>query len=307
MEEKKVSVIMPTYNRAYCISPAINSIINQSYSNWELIIVDDGSSDDTEEKMKHHLFLDNRIRYKKLSTNVGASEARNIGMKQATGDFITFLDTDDEYMPTKLESQLNFFLASKNKRLGIVSCGAIDFLNGSEYNRRMPIKRKEYYKSLLSKKKRIGAGTPFLMIKSKIVKDDHIYFDSSLKAMEDWDFVLRISKSYDFDFVREFLVKVNHHQNERLYTSKNAVEALKLQYTKYQEWLIEEPRSHKKFVKNAAALIAHHDSIFNSIYFINCALPHFDNINKIDLIAFKNVIKLFHFNLVKLFYLKFLK
>ncbi len=308
IDEVLVSIIMPTYNRAYCLDNAVGSIQQQTYKNWELIIVDDNSSDNTEVKIQEYQVLDDRIIYKKLRQNVGASEARNVGMKMATGHYITFLDSDDEYLKFKIEKQINFFFTSKLKNLGIVSCGAVDFVKGKEYNRRLPIKRKNYYKSLLAKRKRIGAGTPFLMIKSNLVKQDHIFFDKEMPAMQDWDFVLRVVKRYNFGFVNDYLVKVNHHDNERVYTSKNAVKALYLQYGKYEKWLLDEPWSHKKFVINASILIAHHDSIEKAQVLLNSSILRFNSpYDRFELFFFKNVLNLFHFNLFKMFYLKFFK
>src|SRR5690606_408488 len=249
-----VSIIMPTYNRANRISDAIKSILNQSYENWELIIIDDCSTDKTAPVVQDYIDFDSRIQYRKLTHNIGASAARNVGLKNAKGDYITFLDSDDEYFPSKIEKQLNLFLFSNNESLGIVSCGAIDYKDGVEYNRRMPIKRNDYYESLLSKKKRIGAGTPFLMIKAKLIRDKNILFDENLLAMEDWDLVLQIVKESDFDFVEEYLVRVNHHDDERLYTSKLAAESLTKQYEKYRDELIKYPKAHRKFIMNAAVL-----------------------------------------------------
>lgn len=306
-ENYLVSVVMPTYNRATKIDRSIISVIKQTHQNWELIIIDDFSRDDTHYKIEKYS-NDKRIRYFKLEENIGASGARNIGIKESKGEFITFLDSDDEYFPTKIERQLELLLHPEKNSLGLVSCGAIDYRDGKEYNRRMPIKRENYYQSMLSKRKRIGAGTPFLMVRSNILKSRNIYFDESLKAMEDWDFVLRIIKITKYDFVREYLVKVNHHGDERLYTSKNAVEAIKIQYIKYKDWLSELPDAHKKFIKNGAAIIAHHHSVDTAINFVNDKnkdLTH--NVDRLEMYFFSKFIFLFHWSPIKMFYLKYLK
>ncbi|WP_313128016.1 glycosyltransferase family 2 protein [Anaerocolumna sp.] len=97
----KFSVIMPTYNRAHIIKRAIKSVLNQSYTNWELIIVDDGSQDNTEEVIKN--IRNDKIRYIKLMDNRGVNTARNVGIELADSDYITFLDSDDEFLENTLE------------------------------------------------------------------------------------------------------------------------------------------------------------------------------------------------------------
>lgn len=101
-----VSVIMPSYNTGKYIGKSIESVINQTYSNWELIIVDDCSDDDTEEVVS--VFKDERIKYFKNAFNSGAAISRNRALREAKGRWIAFLDSDDIWKPTKLEKQLEF-------------------------------------------------------------------------------------------------------------------------------------------------------------------------------------------------------
>lgn len=102
-----VSIIIPTYNRADTLPRAIDSVLGQSYDNLELIIVDDGSTDNTKEVVKS--YDDPRIRYIKLEKNSGAPVARNRGVDEAGGDYIAYLDSDDEFLPDRLERQLEEF------------------------------------------------------------------------------------------------------------------------------------------------------------------------------------------------------
>lgn len=108
MKDLLVSIVMPTYNCAKYIGESIDSIINQSYIHWELIIVDDCSSDDTNNIVQLYLSKDRRIFYHKLTSNSGAAIARNKGMNEAKGTFIAFLDSDDLWATEKLEKQINF-------------------------------------------------------------------------------------------------------------------------------------------------------------------------------------------------------
>ena len=103
---KLVSIITPSFNSARFIAECIDSVLSQTYANWELLIVDDSSSDNSIELIKK--YSDNRIILIALEENVGAAEARNIAIRKATGKYIAFLDADDIWLPTKLEDQIYF-------------------------------------------------------------------------------------------------------------------------------------------------------------------------------------------------------
>ena len=101
-----VSIITPSYNSAKFIAETIQSVQNQTYTNWEMIIVDDGSSDDTENVVLSILQNDNRIQFHKLSQNSGPAVARNTGIEKASGDYMTFIDADDIWFPTFIENNI---------------------------------------------------------------------------------------------------------------------------------------------------------------------------------------------------------
>lgn len=113
MEETSgtVSIIMPSYNTASFIAMSIESVLKQTYSDWELIIVDDFSDDLTDEVVSKYL-ADKRISYYKNSENKGAAYSRNLALKTAKGRWIAFLDSDDLWEPDKLEKQLEFMLTN---------------------------------------------------------------------------------------------------------------------------------------------------------------------------------------------------
>lgn len=102
-----VSIIMPSYNTARYISESIESVLSQTYTNWELIIVDDCSTDNTDDIVKPYL-EDNRIKYLKNEKNSGAAISRNYALREAKGRWIAFLDSDDLWLPQKLEKQIEF-------------------------------------------------------------------------------------------------------------------------------------------------------------------------------------------------------
>lgn len=108
MENTLVSIITPTYNCGAYIAETIDSVIAQTYTNWEMVIVDDCSTDDTAEIVRHYTENDKRVKYHKLPENSGAAVARTTAMRLAQGNYMAFLDSDDLWMPDKLEKQLDF-------------------------------------------------------------------------------------------------------------------------------------------------------------------------------------------------------
>ena len=108
MKGSIVSIIVPAYNSECYIGWTIESVISQTYKFWEMIIVDDCSSDKTAEVILSYSLKDKRIKYKKLEVNSGAAVARNVAMSMATGQYIAFLDSDDVWLPDKLSTQIQF-------------------------------------------------------------------------------------------------------------------------------------------------------------------------------------------------------
>ena len=119
MKEPTVSIIIPTYNRCQMVGRAINSVIQQTYTNFECIVVDDASTDDTKQVVTS--INDSRIIYLRNETNKHVSAARNIGIKHAKGKLIAFLDDDDIWLSKKLEKQV-LLMQSLPKNFGMVYC-----------------------------------------------------------------------------------------------------------------------------------------------------------------------------------------
>lgn len=115
MKESIVSIIVPAYNSECYIGRTIESVISQTYKFWEMIIVDDCSSDKTAEVILSYSLKDKRIKYKKLEVNSGAAVARNVAMSMATGQYIAFLDSDDVWLPDKLSAQIQFMQENNYK------------------------------------------------------------------------------------------------------------------------------------------------------------------------------------------------
>ena len=176
-----ISVIIPTYNRGPLLGRAIDSVLAQSYGNIEVIVVDDGSNDDSEAVVRS--ILDARLFYIRLEKNLGGAMARNTGIRAAKGQYIAFQDSDDEWMPDKLEKQMQVF-NSADADIGVVYCGFI-FVRGNDRKyipARAVIKRKEnVYEQLLSEN---FVSTQTLLVKREVF-DRVGVFDGSLPRYHD--------------------------------------------------------------------------------------------------------------------------
>src|ERR1035437_7682203 len=121
----KISIIIPTYNCEKFIERAIESVLNQTFQDFEIIVVDDLSKDNTVSVVKDLQKKDSRIKLIELDKNSGGPALpKNKGFEVSTGEFVAYLDQDDEWLPNKLSEQVNVFTNSQNKNLGLVSCGA---------------------------------------------------------------------------------------------------------------------------------------------------------------------------------------
>ena len=214
-----VSAIIPSYNRADLVGRAIQSALNQTYQHFEIIVVDDGSTDDTEEIVKG--FSDPRIHYLRHEQNKGGSAARNTGIKASIGEYIAFLDSDCEWFPEKLEKQLKIFGESSCK-LGAVGAGTTEIRNNTAKIRNFDGEFGDIYKKLLSCKAGWPGGTPNIIIKRECFKKVGL-FDELLESVQDFDLYIRIAEYYHFDVVREPLVKVNEDTPDGISSNSEAI------------------------------------------------------------------------------------
>lgn len=136
----KVSIIMPCYNGEEFIGEAIESVLNQTYQNWELIIINDGSTDSSD-KIIYNYLSDRRIRYINNTQNRGIPVARNIGIGVSKGEFIAFLDQDDLWLSEKIKRQVKIFEGDKEKKIGLIFSDLLFLKNGKVNKRSWPSKR----------------------------------------------------------------------------------------------------------------------------------------------------------------------
>jgi glycosyltransferase involved in cell wall biosynthesis len=232
-----VSIVIPTYNRARLLRRAVQSILNQTYQNFEIIIVDDCSNDNTENVVKS--FPDERIRYIRHEKNKGAVVARNGGIKAARGEYIAFQDSDDEWLPEKLEKQMKAF-ENGPPNLGVVYT-SFWLIDGSTKTYSPPsyVKRTEgeIHDALLEVN---FIGTPTVVVKKECFEKAGLF--KSLPRLQEWDLWIRISEHYSFSHVNEPLVNA-YLQPDSISRNTNAfIIARKYILEKYFEEISKKPK-----------------------------------------------------------------
>jgi len=251
----KISVIVPTYNRADIISETIGSVLNQTYQNFEIIVVDDGSIDNTREIIVN--INDPRIKYI-YQENAGPSAARNNGIKNAQGEYVAFLDSDDIWLPEKLEKQVN--IINDNPDIGMVSCwaeGVSHDLKQVLYRKASKINcQKDFIRGMLFDPDNTINGTPTFVIKKEYF-DKVGYFPENMKLLEDWDMWFRAALESEYCCINEVLAKFRTHSS--LSTSININEAEDLYLT-----FLERAISNKKL---SSELLRKKNSIYSNAYY----------------------------------------
>ncbi|WP_418263876.1 glycosyltransferase family 2 protein [Flavobacterium faecale] len=217
MSIKKISVIVPCYNQAHYLNEALESIYQQTYSYWECIVVNDGSTDITEEIVQKWISIDNRFSYIKKE-NGGLSSARNSGLRVTTGDYIQFLDADDYLNKYKFEYQLKCF---GNDNTDLVICDYFPFnqKTGAFHRGRYmsPFLDLNNYKYDIVLKWERGISIPchcILFKRELLEQNTTILFDESLPNHEDWAFWVKIFYfSKGISIVKESLVGYRIHNS----------------------------------------------------------------------------------------------
>ena len=206
----QVSVIIPTYNRAHRLESAIRSVLTQTFQDFEIIVVDDASTDNTPETVA--AFNDGRIKFIRHGMNKGGSVARNTGILNSTGDYIAFLDDDDEWLPAKLSKQIQVLLSSPPE-VGCVYTGYLDVdrSTGRILAVHIPRKRGNLAKSLMAENC-VGSASAAVLKRTCFKKVG--LFDEDLPCSQDYDLWIRISKEFLFEYVPEPLFKYSIHPNK---------------------------------------------------------------------------------------------
>lgn len=244
----KVSIILPTHNRAHFIKKSIKSVLAQTYNQYELIIIDDGSTDDTERIIQD--IKDERLIYIKHPHQKGANAARNTGIQHAKGEYIAFQDSDDIWSETKLEKQMKAFQQTPSN-VGVVYT-AFWRVKGCRRKyippKSLKIKEGNIFHSLLKKS---FIGTPSALIRRECLRKAG-WFDENMPRLQDWEFFLRISQHYEFKLIDEPLFTS--------YTLKDSISRNFYAYIKAIEIIHNE--FHEDIVKVPELLHIHNRTLF---------------------------------------------
>ncbi|MGN1327677.1 MAG: glycosyltransferase family 2 protein [Clostridia bacterium] len=232
---KKVSAIITTHNRCNFLKKAIESVLNQTYKNIECIVVDDNSEDNTKEYMEKLIQSNNSIKYIRIDKKnlAGGAYARNLGIREANGDYIAFLDDDDEWFEKKIEKQVK--ILEENNDVGLVVCGRrIEYNLGKTYENEETIEEgiKDYSKKILYT---IIGVTSMLLVKRKILEDIGV-FDENIKFWQEYDLTIRICQVSKVAFIRECLILYRVNLND-----KNR------KTNKFDEWIQTTEYVHEKY------------------------------------------------------------
>jgi glycosyltransferase involved in cell wall biosynthesis len=211
MQKPKVSIVIPAYNVGKYLPDTLESVWHQTFTDFEVILVDDGSTDNTKEWVSQI----KNPRFKFISqTNQGASAARNRGILASQGEYIAFLDADDLWAPTKLETHVSFL--EQNPEVGLV-CSWTAMINaqGQPTGRLLkPVADGNVYRKLLVQN---TIDCPSTVIRRRCF-DRVGLFNTSIRYNEDWEMWIRIAKFYQFSVIKEPLVYYRQHPNN---VSKN--------------------------------------------------------------------------------------
>jgi glycosyltransferase involved in cell wall biosynthesis len=206
MNQPLVSVIIPNYNYANYLREAIDSVLTQTYANIEVIVVDDGSKDESKEILQSYGDKITAI----FQRNQGVAAARNNGVAKSKGDYIAFLDADDVWLPKKLERQVEKILSDKN--LGLVHVGVEDIdARGKSIETRLDgLEGEVSHELLIFKRSVILGGGSGIMVSRKVLEEIG-GFDLRLSTSADWDLFYQISSRYSVGFTNEVLLKYRIH------------------------------------------------------------------------------------------------
>lgn len=243
-----ISVIISTYNRANLLGRAIKSVLNQSYQNFELLIVDAASFDETCKVVD--TFPDRRIKYLKLEERVRKSRAINEAIGVMKGDYLTILDDDDELFPHMLQEEVNA-LYNTPDNIGFVFGMAKVFRNGriSTFPRRIYPKKADFYKAQLHSTAISLWGT---LIKKVCFKNVGL-LNEELVLGEDWEFMLRLLKQYDYKYVSSPVYKANYHDPSNVsHVSLNLIKNYSERIRSYKIFL----NAHLNEIQNSKPMLA---------------------------------------------------
>jgi glycosyltransferase involved in cell wall biosynthesis len=245
-----VSVIIPTYNRAEFVRAAINSVLRQTFQSFEVIVVDNGSTDHTKDIVQE--FTDSRIKYLRIGVNNGVSPARNLGILHSSGKYVAFLDDDDEWLPEKLQLQVSV-MENSPPAVGGVYTGLykVERSSGSLIEQIKPSKRGNLFDELCIENC-IGTASTVLLRKECVTKAG--LFDENIVVGEEYDLWIRISREFNFECIDKPLVNYSLHMNNATMNYMNSatidysdvISGFEAQNKKYGSWFASNSKAYSE-------------------------------------------------------------
>lgn len=266
-----VSIIIPTYNRAHLIGETLDSVLAQTYTNWECIIVDDGSSDNTDEVVGEYVKKDARFQYHKRpdTHKPGGNGARNYGFELSKGEYVNWFDSDDLMHREKLEIQVK---ALDKSDYNFSVCQTLVFERSKENVlglRHEKIESENVLEDFI--KRDIVFLTPSALYRKVFLKERNLLFDEELKAAQEWEFICRVLYySSPYHYIDIALVYVRKH-NESISHSmeRKSIDKKKINYFLARSRVYCFLNSKEGVLKKSAILKYLKDYIFNIyIYFL---------------------------------------
>jgi glycosyltransferase involved in cell wall biosynthesis len=229
----KISVLIPTYHRGQLLAATLHSALTQTWSELEIIVIDDASTDDTYAVACS--VQDARLRVVRHMQNLGVSAALNTGIQAAQGDLIAILEHDDIWLPEKLARQIPLF---DNPEVGLVYCGVAMVAEEGEIGRTAPLKRGDIYEELLFKS---YITTSSSVVVRRACFEQAGLFDETLHGTQDYDMWIRIARHYKVDFVPDVLVNFAAYRHLRLNSPSRLALTYRLLTKKFESYWYPSP------------------------------------------------------------------
>lgn len=244
--QEMVSVVIPYFNRQECIVASLKSVLNQTYEDLEVIIVDDGSKESIENLLTP--YLGERVRYYRYTPNQGASHARNVGVSLAQGNYIAFQDSDDFWLPNKLELQMNYL---HSKGCDMVFCGMnrTDDLGGTPFYH--PVVGFDEHADAVEQLLSLNfAGTQTILLKREAAES--LRFDEELFKFEDGEYILHAAiLGVKIGYLQKALVESKVQEDSLTLNIKSGPAREKV-YEKYQTVYVKYPKSNARMLEDMA-------------------------------------------------------
>ncbi|MEH6657586.1 glycosyltransferase family 2 protein [Leeuwenhoekiella marinoflava] len=259
LEKPLVSIIIPTYNRAHLISETLDSVLAQTYRNWECIIVDDGSTDDTDEVLSKYVAKDLRFHHyqRPKSRPKGANACRNYGFELSKGEFVNWFDDDD----LMLINHLEFNLINMSDNHINCSIGQALKFNSREENRFSAYTGVLKFENTLSNfiRRNIVWYTPTVLLKKSFLESNQIIFDEELMAAQEWEFYCKVLN------VQSVTVKIHDKNTVLIREHTKSITYSDLNKKRHWHYFL----ARVKVYRNKQIRLKANDKLFLEEYFIN--------------------------------------